>query len=378
MTTSRPSNRAPLIAMTAVAVAAITALVWVLVVRPASSDDEATTAKPTASEPEPTTSKEPTTKPDPGPPTAFALTLAGDLVELQPQNGAVTRSIASNPLWQDSTLVISPDRAYAYVEAYDPTVADGPEWPGEIQRVSLAPSEPEGSATVETVVTAATSPAVSSDGATLAYLAIAPGETQSSVRSLTVMDLATGAVTASVPDDQCVECERRVTSPTWTPDSSTVILGLGWFDGFPSTSLVAVDPTSTPTLGAGRPVGPDNSGDVLADWFGSTAFTADGTLLVPAEEGSAAQWEARAAFALGDGPDGNQPTGHIAVVDPETGTVLSRIPVDWTVLSVAPEPGGTDILTIVGRPATDEVPALYRWDGSELIHIGDGYATVAW
>lgn len=376
--TSRPSNRAPLIAMTVVALAAITALVWVLVVRPTATDEEPTAAEPTASEPEPETAKEPTTEPDAGPPTAFALTLAGDLVELQPENGAVTRSIASNPLWQDSSLVISPDRAYAYVDAFDPTVADGPGWPGEIQRISLAASEPEGSAHVETVVTAATSPAVSPDGAALAYLAIAPGETQSSVRSLTVMDLATGTVTAAVPDDQCVECERRVTPPTWTPDSSSLILGLGWFDGFPSTSLVAVDPTSTATLGEGRPVGPDNSGDVLADWFGRTAFADDGTMLVPAEEGGAAQWEARAAYALGDGPKENQPTGHLAVVDAESGTVLSRIPVDGTVLSVAPEPGGADILVVVGHPDTDEVPALYRWDGSQLIHIGDGYTAVAW
>jgi hypothetical protein len=325
-----------------------------------------------------TPSPEPSTDRDAEPPTAFALTLAGDLVELNPANGAVMRSIASNPLWQDSSLVISPDRAYAYVDAFDPTTPGGPEWPGEIQRVSLAASEPEGSAHVETVVTTATSPAISPDGGSLAYLSIAPGDPQTNVRSLTVMDLATGDVTASVPDDQCVECERRVTSPTWTPDSSSLIVGLGWFDGFPSTALVAVDPTSTATIGAGGAVGPDNSGDVLADWFGTTVFTAEGTLLIPAEEGTAAQWEARAAYAFGDGPKENQPTGLVAVVDVASGTVLSRIPVDGVAASVAAEPAGTDILVVVGHPDTDEVPALYRWDGSELVHIGDAYTAVAW
>jgi hypothetical protein len=362
--------------MTAVALAAIAALVWVLVGRPAEADEEPTAAETTESAPEP--SEEPTAEPEAEPRNAFALTLAGDLVELQPENGAVTRSVASSPLWQDSSLVISPDGAYAYVEAFDPTAADGPEWPGEIQRVSLAASEPEGAALVETVVPSATSPALSPDGAMLAYLSTAPGETQTLVRSLTVMDLATGDVTASVPDDQCVECERVVTAPTWTPDSSSLILGLGWFDGFPSTALVAVDPTTTATLGAGRPVGPDNSGDVQADWYRRTAFTAEGTLLVPAEEGTAEQWEARAAYAFGDGPKENQPTGHVAVVDVASGTVLSRIPVDGTALSVAPEPGGTAILVVAGKPDTDEVPALYRWDGSELIHIGDAFTAVAW
>ena len=323
-------------------------------------------------------SEESTTEPEAEPPNAFALTLAGDLVELQPENGAVTRSIASSPLWEGSSLVISPDGAYAYVEAFNPMAADSPEWPGEIQRVSLDPSEPEGSAQIETVVTSATSPAVSPDGGSLAYLSIAPGVTQTLDRSLTVMDLATGTVTASVPDDQCVECERIVTSPTWMPDSSSLILGLGWFDGFPSTTLWDVDPTSNPTLAAGRLVGPDNSDDVMADWFGTTVFTAEGTLLVPAEEGTAAQWEARTAYAFGDGPKQNQPTGLVAVVDVPSGTVLSRIPVDGVVASVAAEPAGADILVIVGHPDTDEVPALYRWDGSELIHIGNAFTAIAW
>ena len=372
--TGERRSQLPLIVISVVALAAIGALVWVLVGRPAD------TAEPTIApteEPSAEPSEEPTTEPYAEPPNAFALTLAGDLVELQPENGAVTRSIATSPLWQGSSLVISPDGAYAYVEAFDPTAADGPEWPGEIQRVSLDPSEPEGSAQVETVVTSATSPAISPDGGSLAYLSIAPGDPETVVRSLTVMDLATGTVTASVPDDQCVECDRIVTSPTWMPDSSSLILGLGWADGFPSTTLWDVDP-SNPMLAAGRLVGPDNSGDVMADWFGTTVFTADGTLLVPAEEGTAAQWEARAAYAFGDGPKQNQPTGLVAVVDVANGAVLSRIPVDGVVASVAAEPAGTEVLVIVGYPDTDEVPALYRWDGSELIHIGDAFTAIAW
>lgn len=367
-------NQAPLIVMTVVASAAIAALT--LVGCTGDADAEATPTPTDEAQSEP--AKEPTPEPEAEPRNAFALTLAGDLVELQPENGAVTRSVATSPLWQDSSLVISPDGAYAYVEAFNPMSDDGPEWPGEIQRVSLDPSEPEGAATVETVVASATDPALSPDGGSLAYLSVAPGNPETLVRSLTVMDLATGQVTSSVPDDQCVECERVVTAPTWTPDGADLIIGHGWVDAFPSTALVAVDPTSTSTLGAGLPVGPDNSGDVRADWFGRTAFTTEGTLLVPAEEGTAAQWEARAAYAFGEGPKENQPTGLVAVVDPASGAVVSRIPVDGIALSVAAEPAGTDFLVIIGRPDTDEVPALYRWDGSQLIPLESGFTAIGW
>lgn len=361
-----------------VAVIAVIAAAWLALGRPSDHTQPTVAASDTPKRVPTTSAPQPSPERDPVVRNAYALTVDGDLVEIQPDNGAVTRAIASDPLWRDSTFVISPDGAYAYIDAFDPTIASGPDMPGEIQRVSLAPSEPEGAAHVETVVPSAAMPAISPDGASLAYFSVAPGTTQSLVRSLTVMDLATGQVTASVPDDQCVECEREVTPPTWTPDSERLIVGLGWFDGFPGTTLWEVDPASTTALAAARQVGPANAGDVQGAWFGRTAFTTDGTLLVPAQTGSSEQWEAARAYAFGEGPKQNLPASSVALVDAATGAVLKQIPVDGIASSVAVEPGGSDMLIAVIHPDTDEVPGIYRWDGSTLTRVADAFTAVAW
>lgn len=338
---------------------------------PAESPKPAPTVQGPTPTPDATPSTEPTPDPTPEPTperTAFALTAAGDLVELDPESGSVIRTVATNEFWS-AGLSITPDREFAYVEAgYERE--GGPEWPGEIHRVSLADG------TSEVAVTSATSPAVSPDGRALAYLSIEVTG-HASARSLTVQDLTTGAVIATIPDDQCVECERVVSAPTWTPDSSALVLGLGWFDAFPGVVVRAVDPTVTPTLEAGRLVGPANDGDVVADWYGRTAFTADGTLLVPAEEGTAEQWQARGARIYGDGPDAPEPTSLVAEVDPATGEVVSRIPVDGTAVAVAAAPTGVEVLVLVS-PGLPTPPSLFRWDGSTLAPLGDGYTAVAW
>ncbi len=364
-----------LVVAVVVAVVAVVAAAWLVIGR--SSDD---TAEPTAATTTRPDAASPTPSPQPSPeradpPSAYALTLAGDLVEVEPQSGDVIRTIATSPYWEQSdALAVSPDGAYAYIEAFSESDPAGPAWPGEIQRVPLA----EGATEIATVVTSATSPAVSPDGTTLAYLSIAPGNPEALVRSLTLMDIGSGTVTAAVPDDECVECERVVTQPTWTPDSARLVVGLGWTDGFPNTTLWEVDPASTATLGAGRAVGPDNSGDVQAAWSGTTAFSSDGTLLVPADEGTTAQWAAARAYAFGEGPKENLPTSHVAFVDAANGSVLRRVSVDGTALAVAPAPSGDDVLVVVGHPGTDEVPNLYRWDGSTLTHLRDGFTSVDW
>lgn len=363
-------DRAVLLTLTAViALGAVAALVWLLLDR--SGDDEPASADPSPPSQEMTEeTSEPTQEAATPVPAPYALTSGGDLVELDPQTGVAVRTVGSSPSWT-GTLSLTADRQFAYVDAVTGG-GGGPAWPGEIQRVSLADGG------VETIVTGATDPALSPDGAALAYLAIAPSETQSSERSLTVMDLATGSVTASIPDEQCVECERMVTTPTWTPDGR-LLLGLGWVDAFPGVALYAVDPAGTATLGAASFVGPDNSGDLRGDWFGRSAFTGDGMLLVPAEEGTADQWEARVAYAFEGGPAENQPTGVVVVADPATGAVVDRIPVDGLPVSVAAEPEGTAAFVVVRPTTTSDAPSvLYRWDGASLSPVGEGFEAVAW
>lgn len=196
--------------------------------------------------------------------------------------------------------------------------------------------------------------------------------------SLTVMDLTTGSVIASIPDEQCTGCGRVVTTPTWLPDGR-LLIGLGWNDEFPGVAVFAVDPAKTPTLGSAVFVGPDTSGDLRGDWYGTSAVAADGSLLVPAEEGTADQWEARIAYAYESGPASNQPTGLVVVADPGTGTVRTRIPVAGTPISVAAEPDGRAALVVVRPSFASDVPwVLYRWDGTTLTRVGDGFRTVAW
>ena len=372
MNATRPQgiHRSPLGAALALALLAVTTLLGGCAT--ATADEPISEAAQAQAEPD---TQEPTA--DGALRNAYALTTSGELVELRPSDGTVIRSVATDPLWTGSTLTISADGAYAYVHAYDSEDDAGPEWPGSIQRIALSPSEPEGTADVETVATTATSPAVSPDGRFLAYYSVAPWKEPLSQRSLTVMDLTTGEVTASIPDPECVECERLVTPPTWTPDSARIVVGLGWFDEFPAAALWEVDPATTPTLGDARRVGPDNTGDVQADWFGTTSFTAAGTLAVPAEEGTADQWAAAAAYAFGDGPKENLPAGLVALVDVTDGSVVGRIPLDGIAISLAAEPGGNQLLVVVSHPDT-EIPQLYRWDGSALVQLADGFAAIGW
>lgn len=360
--------------VSAAAVLAIGAVVYAAPWRvppppPADTPEPTATSEP-APTPTPTETPEPTEEPPTATPAPYAITSGGDLIELDPETGAVVRTVASSPDWTES-LSLTPDRRYAYVGAMSYS-DEGADWPGEIQRVSLADGA------VETVLTSANDPAVSPDGTRLAYLAYAPGDARATERSLTVMDLRTGTVTASIQDEQCVECERIVTTPTWLPDGRLVI-GLGWTDGYPGVAQFLVDPATTATLGAATLLGPDNSGDLQGDWFGRTALAADGTLLVPAEEGSADQWDARYAYDRDGGPGSNQPTGLLVVVDRGTGSVLDRIPVDGMPTSVAAEPDGEAALVVVWPTTGSDVPSvLQRWDGTTLTPVGEGYETVAW
>ncbi len=314
----------------------------------------------------------PTATPTPTPPAVpspVALTAAGELAELDPVTGAAVRTIASDPEWS-GRVALSPDRTYAYVTALgDPADSQAP----EVQRVTLA------NGAVTTVASPGQDPAVSPDGTSLAYVAV----DSSGVASLEIMDLATGAVITVAPD-QGPRAERVLVNPTWTPDSSAIVVGQGWADELPRVSLWEIEPRLTSTLEDGRRLDRDDAAGLARDWDGAMAFTTDGALLAPAEEGTADQWDAMAAWAFGDGTAVNLPTSLVATLDLSTGTVTGRVAVPGVAWAVAASPGGgqdaegATTLILVGERGSAEPAALYRLDGTTLTHLADGFTGIGW
>lgn len=341
-----------------------------------------TSASPTpdptpTSTPTPAPTPETTEEPDPVVPPPVGLTPEGALVEVDPLTGTVLRTIASDPYWTDD-LVVDRARGVAYLRA-EGDGDGGPAWPGEIHRVSLIDGTSE-------TVAVGYGPAVSPDGARLAYIAYRVDEEPfSEERVLTVRDLTTGETVAEIPDDTCVGCERVLGAPVWTPDGSGVVLPVGWSDSLPGVALYRLAVEQEGSVDDGERLGPANDGDWLADWYGTPAWTADGRLVVPAQEGSRSAWEAYGQALLGEAVQGEQPAATpsyvLVSVDPATGAVLDRVamPPGSAAREVAIGPAGDGILVVGVRTGPDGGQHVtYRWDGSGLTELGTDLAAVAW
>ncbi len=331
---------------------------------PTTTPSPAVTHSPT---PQPTPSPSPTTPPAPAaPPSAVALTGAGNLVEIDPASGTVLRTVASDPNWH-GPVALTPDRRFVYLTEQDNHDLS---WKPDLVRVTMADGA------VETVATLANQAAVSPDGTRLAYVADDDG-----VGNLAVMDLATGFVTTVGPP-KGTSRERMLLNPTWTPDSASIIVEQGWADELPSVSLWEAVPGVTETLDECRRVDQDGADGLRHDW-NAMSFAADGHLLAAADEGTQEQWDAMAAWVFGDGPGENLPTSVVTDVDTATGAVTTLFPVPgvaWAAAAGPAGPAGHEALVLSRERgmATAGVAALYRWDGSTLRHIGDGYLAVDW
>lgn len=338
-------------------------------------------AQSPTSTPMPTASPTPTGTPSPEPtpsesagevvrPTIVAVDLGGRLLELDPDTGAVLRQVAEDPRWTD--VAVSPDRRHAYVTA---SSASGQLSQAQIQRVSMVDGSVES-------VAAGYGATVSPDGGRLAYLRIVEqpdAPDGDAVLELVVTDLASGTELASIPDDDCVYCERIVDEPVWAPDGRhlLLVLGYGWP---PSTSLHEVDPETTAVLGDGRFVGPANTGEVLADWPRTPSVTADGTLLLAAEEATSAEWEAWRTAVTSDA-DAVPTVPDVAVtIDPTTGQELGRTPLPEGQYTLDAAPAGPRFVAVTWGFTEDGVrfSRLLLWNGESLVPLADDIAAATW
>lgn len=322
----------------------------------------APTPRPTptlAPAPSPTPSPTPTTTQTPTPvdPPIAALTTGGDLVLLDPESGAVTSTVYEGLTTTDpwkTALSVSPDRRFAYV-SHVVSSEQGRGW--EILRVSLA----DGSADP---VAEGINPAVSPDGATLAYTGDDPSfqvnpdspEDDAGI-ALVLRDLATGAE-RSIATGTGGNPAASLAQVAWSPDGGTLFVPMG----MEGSSLYALDADATDFEGA-LSLG-DDDGTMSES---EPTVLADGTLLVSCSP-----------------YDGVPDEPYVAVIDPLTGSVTGRVePLSGTsIFDMAARPSGRGLAFLADQTMSDDFSvsgSLYRWDdGGEPRLLGTGFVAVAW
>lgn len=309
---------------------------------------EVTTTTPS---PAPTPSETPTTSPTPDPPAEpplVALTNAGEIVLLDPQTGATLQTVMSGLSTEDPAkiaLTVAPDRTTAYVS----NIVDRPTGSErEIVRVSLDGSSSE-------VIAEGMQPAISPDGATLAYVGRDPARPGSEEPGLILLDIATGT-SRFISSGLDASGAGWIDQPAWSRDGSRLYVPLG----YEGSELQAVEATATTFADA------VSLGDDIGEK--EPVVLADGTVLV----------------ACGYSYSGLDDT-YVAAIDPTTGAATERLaPVAGRhIVDMAAHPTaqGVAFLAVTTTPEGMEQPTwdLYRWDeGGEPRLLGTGFVAVAW
>jgi hypothetical protein len=321
---------------------------------PAPTDTPTPTTDPT---PTPSPTPSPTPTPEPVDPPIAALTTGGALVLLDPETGAVTSTVYEGLTTSDpskTSLTVSPDGLFAYASRVVSTEV-GTAW--EILRVSLA----SGSADL---VAEGIMPAISPDGATLAYAGrdpsfqVDPNFPEDDVGlALVLRDLATGAE-RYIGTGHGGNPSAWLDQIAWSTDGTTLFVPMG----MEGSSLYALDESATDFEGA-LSLG-DDDGTMSES---EPIVLADGTLLV-------------SCSPYDDLPDET----YVAVIDPLTGSVAAHVEplAGWGIFDMAARPRGAGLAFLADDPAVDDgAPGgnLYRWDdGGEPQLLGTGFLAVAW
>jgi hypothetical protein len=368
MSSTPGRSRALLIAAVVIAIGAVAALVWALVGRPADAAEEPTSAATeTVAEPSPEPTPTPTPTPE-GLPSIIGLTAAGDLVELDPADGALLRTVATDAAWA-GPLSLTPDRSAVYLTR----VTDGISRP-DVVRVSLADGTSE-------VVAQGRVPSLSPDGTRLAYVGKHPTNPDEEYRALHVLDLASGEITY-VPDNTCGGCARRIDQPAWSPDGSRLYVAAGFQDSaLPSMDLLVVVPGTAVDLDTAEVFQTDDT--FVHGAPGNPAFLPDGQLVVVSVVN----------FGTGDSGDGL--TSHMGAIEtyeptppatadlwqfPQLHTITLEDELAAQTADAAVAPSGTAMAVVVTDwTGPEPVGILYLWEGGDdLATLAQGITAVAW
>ncbi len=328
-------------------------------------------------EPSPTVEPTPDTSPTPDPTPAetatanpiVALTVAYELVEMDPDTGEVLRVIATDDAWT-GPISVSPDREYAYVGAAGDVTFDS------IYRVSLRDG------TADVVVEEGSDPAISPDGRTLAYVGLAadPGSDGevAGCTAVALLDLDSGEH-RFLPDSERCLVERNFERPAWSADGSLLYVSVGWSDAWPPANwIVAVDPGTS--LQDGLLLEPAVPGEEMWAGWREPTLLADGRLAVFGYTGGGADWWAEET-------DYWTGSSHLAILDPDTSEVVQRIETPGMDLIDLAAPTGGERLAILTRDPTSESREgswftsglLYRWDAEGgLRQIAQDVMAVDW
>lgn len=277
------------------------------------------------------------------PPPIVAITSGGDVVELDPTSGAVTRAVIQGleGTWGRSSL--SPDRRALYAAR---ALGAGP-W--EVVRISLVDRS-------VTPVAIGYDPAVSPDGRQLAF-AGGPRDAGQHESGLNVLDLDSGANTFVVVGE-CAACDRPLGPPAWSADGSQVLMPYGWSDeGYHEKWIAVVDVAKPPV-------------------------TLDAASSLPVVAGADEGWDAVDRF--GDGTlavAGYGPEPYVAVV--RDGAEVARLTVTLWIEDVLAEPGGHRVVfrtRSFDHTADQYMVAVTLWDPSsgQTTNLAEGIASIAW
>lgn len=323
----------------------------------------AETPTPTVTEPAPSPdpTPEPTETPteDPEPdgtatpppdavvvPTLLALTVEGDLVELEPGTGAVVRVVTSGLSVYDPGkigLAVAPDGTRAWVTTWDDAQVNP-----LLVEVSLADG-------ARRTVGVGVNPAISPDGSTLAYPGPLPGRDFGDSWGLNLLDVASGDV-RHLPEPFTGESD--LFSVDWSVDGSTLVL--------PSASgaSLRILPAGATSLDEAAVVGTAAEGTT----WDEPQVLADGTVLV----------------ATSNDPYEPTATGW-AVVDLDTGALLESGTTVTEggpneVVGLATHPTERRAAVLVGQSEDPDRPSwrLASWEDGVLTDIGGSYVALGW
>lgn len=338
-------------------------------------------ATPTPTQ-DPTPDPTPDASPTPAPeetapaqtPPPLGLSVNGDLVELDPTDGSVVRTIASDPGWV-GPLALDRERGTLYVTRHRGWDSD--EWPGTVQRVSI---------TDGTIVDIGRgrSPALTRDGRTLAYVSTS-ATANGDAYVITTLDVDTGE-SRTIVDSAADTLARAVGPLAWSADGTLIYLQVGWGDAPFSELVLAVDPAADTmvddAVSALRP------SDLAQSWSHPIVL-ADGRLVVTVTEvgpdheigypeSDDVEWETGAADSV---------DVFAAVVDPTSGEIVERVEIPGVDVDQVVASGPDDRIVVIDTVGPHHVLYLAGPDGAREIGtvewasdtISDvGIATVAW